>query len=163
MHLSKPIIINTLIGLNLSPDLSWSHHIDLICTKTRKLVGMLYRNFYKYSSSPTLLKLYKALIRPHLEYAGVVWDPYLVKDIVAVENVQKFALRVCSKQWNSSYDALLNALTVPTLLTIPHCHTNSHKHSFFVHAPKLWNDLPFDVAAINSVTVLKHKLINAQL
>ena len=78
------------LGLNLSPDLSWSHHVDLICTKTRKLVGMLYRNFYKYSSSPTLLKLYKALIRPHLEYAGVVWDPYLVKDIFAVENVQKF-------------------------------------------------------------------------
>ena len=66
------------LGLNLSPDLSWSHHIDLICTKTRKLVGMLYRNFYKYSSSPTLLKVYKALIRPHLKYAGVVWDPSLV-------------------------------------------------------------------------------------
>ena len=32
-----------------------------------------------------------------------------------------------------------------------------------VYTPKLWNDLPFDVAAINSVTVLKHKLINAQL
>ena len=159
---------------------------------------MLYRNFHKYSSPPTLLKLYKAPKRPHLEYAGVVWDPYLVKDIVAVENV---ALRVCSKQWNSSYDALLNALTVPTLssrretqklctlfniltgklssphwptprnspyssshlnsvqLTIPHRRT---KHSFFVHTSKLWNDLRFDVATINSVTVLKHKLINAQ-
>ena len=193
------------LGLNLSRDLSWSHHIDLICTKTRKLVSMLYRNFYKYSSSPTLLKLYKALIRPHLEYAGVVWDPYLVKDIFAVENVQKFALRVCSKQWNSNYDTLLNALTVPTLssrrktqklctlfsiltgkfssphcptprnthyssrhlnsvqLTIPHCRTNSYKHSFFVDTPKLWNNLPFDVATINSVTVLKHKLIAAQL
>ena len=67
------------------------------------------------SSSATLLELYKALIRPHIEYAGVVWDPYLVKDIVAVKNVQKFALRACSKQWNSSYDVLLNALTVPTL------------------------------------------------
>ena len=180
------------LGLNLSPDLSWSHHIDLICTKTRKLVGMLYRNFYKYSSSPTLLKLYKALIRPHLEYAGVVWGPYLVKDIFAVENVQMFALQVCFRQWNSSYDTLLNALTVPTLssrrktqklctlfsiltgkpssphrppprnthyssrhvnsvqLTIPHCHTNSYKHSFFVDTPKLWNNLPFNVAAIFS-------------
>ena len=130
--------------------------------------------------------------------------PHLVKDIVAVENVQKFALRVCSKQWNSSYDTLLTALTVPTLasrrktqklctlfsiltgklspphcptlkntpysshhlnsvqLTIPHCRTNSYKHSF-VDTQKLWNKLVFDVAAINSVTVLKHKLINAQL
>ena len=37
------------------------------------------------------------------------WDAYLVKDIV--ENVQKFALHVCSKQWNPSYDTLLNALS----------------------------------------------------
>ena len=33
-----------------------------------------------------------ALIRPNLEYAGVVLDPYLVKDFVVIENVQKFAL-----------------------------------------------------------------------
>ena len=67
------------LGLNLSPDLSWSHYIDLICTKTRKLVSMLYR---KYCSSPTLLKQYKALISPHLDYAGVVWDLYLVKGLL---------------------------------------------------------------------------------
>ena len=48
------------LGFNLSSDLSWSHHIDLICTKTRKLVGMLYRNSYKYSNTPTLL----SCIRP---------------------------------------------------------------------------------------------------
>ena len=48
-------------------------------------------------------------------------------------------------------------------LTIPYCRTSSYKLSFFVHTPKLWNDLPFDVVVINSVTVLKHKLINAQL
>ena len=47
--------------------------------------------------------------------AGVVWDPALLKTLLLFENVQKFALRVCSKQWDSSYDALLNVLTVPTL------------------------------------------------
>ena len=37
----------------------------------------------------------------------VVWDPHLLKDKTAIENVHKFALRVCSKQWRASYESLL--------------------------------------------------------
>ena len=43
----------------------------------------------------------------HLEYGSVVWDPHLFKDKTAIENVHKFALRVCSKQWRASYESLL--------------------------------------------------------
>ena len=45
------------LGLNFSTDLSWSHHIGLVCKKTRRLLGMLYRNFYHFSSSHILVKL----------------------------------------------------------------------------------------------------------
>ena len=44
---------------------------------------------------------------PHLEYGCVVWDPHLLKDKTGIENVHKFALRVCSKQWRASYESLL--------------------------------------------------------
>ncbi len=40
-----------------------------------------------------LVKLYKFLIRPHLEYACAIWDPHLGKDIQAIENVQKLRCR----------------------------------------------------------------------
>ena len=103
------------LGLNFSTDLSWSHHIGLVCKKTRKLLRMLYRNFYHFSSSYILVKLYKSLIRPHMEYACSVWDPHLKKDIQMLENVQKFALRICSKSWNSDYDTLLGTINIPTL------------------------------------------------
>ena len=43
--------------------------------------------------------------------------PHLVKDIFGIKNVQNFALQVCSKQWSSTYDTLLNDLTVPTLFS----------------------------------------------
>ena len=44
---------------------------------------------------PTLLIcLYIALVRPHLEYAVPIWDPYSVKNVNALEQVQRFALRV---------------------------------------------------------------------
>jgi len=96
MFLLELINISTYLGLNFYTDLSWSQHVGLVCKKTRKLLGMLYRNFYQFTSSHILVKLYKSLIRPHIEYTCSVWDPHLKKDIQALENVQKFALRICS-------------------------------------------------------------------
>ena len=61
---------------------------------------MLYRHYYQYADSNTLLKLYTSLVRPHVEYATPVWDPSTVQDIQHLESVQKFALRVSSKQWD---------------------------------------------------------------
>jgi len=83
-----------------APSLSWSQHIRGICSKARKIIGMLYRHYYQYADSNTLLKLYTSLIRPHVEYAAPVWDPSTVQDIQYLESVQKFALRVSSKQWD---------------------------------------------------------------
>ena len=44
-----------------------------------------------------------------------VWDPHLQKDIQLIENVQKFGLRICSKQWDLGYDQLLSNFSVPNL------------------------------------------------
>ncbi len=91
----KPLMKEiTFDGVNFSSDLTWSYHTNTICNKSRKLVGLLYRNFYKFSIPLTLSKL---LIRPHMEYASPVWDPFLAKDIKAIEDVRKFALGVCTK------------------------------------------------------------------
>jgi len=85
------------LGILLNSDLSWSNHVTSICTKARKLLGLLYRRFYKHAEPSALLQLYFSLIRPHLEYASDVWDPHLQKDITLMENVQKFGLRICAK------------------------------------------------------------------
>ena len=69
------------LGVNFSTDLAWSYHINTICKKTRKLIGLLCRNFYQFSNPSTLLKLYKSVILPHMDYACMVWDPHLAKDV----------------------------------------------------------------------------------
>ena len=65
------------LGVVLTDDLTWSAHIREITNKARKVIGLLYRQFYSMSSTPSLLQLYTSLVRPHLEYASQVWVPFL--------------------------------------------------------------------------------------
>ena len=60
-------------------------------------------------------QLYISLVRPHLEYACQVWDPHLSKDRNALEKVQKFACKLATSRWDSSYEELLNLLDLKPL------------------------------------------------
>ena len=103
------------LGVTLSSDLSWTPHIESVCTKARKLLGLLYRHFYNTAGSNTLLELYATQIRPHLEYAAPVWDPYSAININKLENTQKLALKIFSRKWNLGYQELLDLANCPTL------------------------------------------------
>ena len=103
------------LGFLITSDLSWSDHIGFLCSKAKKMLGLLYRQFSNNSSSLTMKKLYLSLVRPLLEYGAEVWHPHLSKDIWALESVQKFALRVCSKGWTTDYQSLLDKFQLPSL------------------------------------------------
>ena len=105
------------LGVIISDDLTWSTHINEISNKARKIVRLIYHQFYSWSSPQALLQLYISLVRPHLEYASQVWNPYLTRHIDQLEKIQKFARKVCFKQWRSSYMELLD-LHSPVLLNI---------------------------------------------
>ena len=61
------------------------------------------------------MQLCKALIRPHIEYATVVWNPYLKKNIFLIENVQRRATKLVSGICHLSYEERLRNLGLPTL------------------------------------------------
>ena len=88
------------LGVVVSSKLTRSEHIEQVCSKARKLVGMLYRQFYSWADTPILLLIYLTCIRPHLEYACQLWDPSTNKNRHLLEDVQKFACRVCLKRWD---------------------------------------------------------------
>ena len=52
------------------------------------MAGHIYRTV-THKSVQTVVPLYKALVRPHLEYCSLVWSPYLKKDILSIEKVQR--------------------------------------------------------------------------
>ena len=80
------------LGVLVTSRLTWSDHIEQVCTKARNLVGTSYRQFYSWADSNTLLLIYCTCIRPHLEYACQLWDPFSNKGMQSLEAVQKLCL-----------------------------------------------------------------------
>ena len=103
------------LGVLLSHDLSWGEHVSTICSKARRILGLLYRRFYNNCSGDSLLQLYLLLVRLHLDYASAVWSPHLKKDRDALESIQKFACRMATRAWDSSYHDLLGLVDLPYL------------------------------------------------
>ena len=66
-------------------------------------------------SSDILIPLYKALVRPILEYASVVWCPYLKKDKERIEMVQRHFTKNVEGLNTLSYTKRLKKLNLPTL------------------------------------------------
>ena len=60
---------------------------------------------------------YKSLVGPILEYAALVWSPYLIKVIVALEKAQRRASRLTlrQKRGEMSYEQRCNLLKWQTL------------------------------------------------
>ena len=79
-----------------------------MCNNAKKLLGLIYCGFHQYVDSSALLQIYVSLIRPYLEYGTQVWNPHKVGDVKLIKGVQKFALRMCTKNWKESYETLLN-------------------------------------------------------
>ncbi len=55
------------------------------------------------------------MVRPHLEYASPVWNPYMRKEVKAVEDVEKFSMRVITRRWDTGYQDLLCMVNIPSL------------------------------------------------
>ena len=79
-----------------------------------RMVSNKLLEFYS-ANQDTLKQLYTSLVCPHLEYACQVWDPHLVKDKKALEDVQKFGCRLAAHQWDSGYQELLDLFELQSL------------------------------------------------
>jgi len=72
----------------VSRDLSPSLHISNIVAKAHKRTAAIYRTF-RYRNADLLIRAYLTYVRPLVEHDSVIWYPYTVKDIEAIETVQR--------------------------------------------------------------------------
>ena len=80
-------------------------------------VATLFRTFSPFCSPESLVHLYHTQVPPLLDYGCILWDPHLSKHEQQLENVQLFATRMASKQWNESAETLNGHFNLPPLTT----------------------------------------------
>jgi ribonuclease P/MRP protein subunit RPP40 len=74
--------------------------------KANGMLGMIKRNI-KFKSKSVIVKLYKSLVRPRLEYCIQAWSPHLRKDIDMIERVQRRATKMIEGFRDLSYEERL--------------------------------------------------------
>ena len=88
------------LGVTVTDNLSWSRHVSETAGKAQRSLGFLRRNF-KHCSRQVKSATYTSVVRPVLEYASPVWDPYHEADIKALEQVQRRAARYVYNDYTS--------------------------------------------------------------
>ena len=80
------------------------------------MLGMINRAF-TYKTKEVVLKLYKSLVRPHLDYCIQAWRPYKQKDIDLLESIQRRMSRIIPELRHLDYPSRLRILQITTLET----------------------------------------------
>ena len=104
------------LGVELSADLEWKHHVKAVTRKAHRSLNFLQRNMYK-CPLKARKQAYMSLIRPTLEYASTCWDPYHKNEIALLESVQRKAARFIRNDFRrtTSVTALMEELELPAL------------------------------------------------
>ena len=85
------------LGVVIDDQLRWCDHIDHVCTKVRKSLGIIKRAS-KILNADTLKSLYYTMIFPYLNYCHLVWGKASASQLKRITNLQKRAIRVISSE-----------------------------------------------------------------
>jgi hypothetical protein len=103
------------LGVCIDRDLNFDENRKLRIGKATRMVGAIRRAF-RYLDAKTFVKLYKSMVRCHMESAVPVWSPYLERDIKEMESVQIRATKMLPETKNLNYEQRLRLLKLPTLV-----------------------------------------------
>ena len=105
------------LGLTITDNLDWGQHVSEISCKANKTMGFLRCNL-ALALRHTKEVAYKTLVRPQLEYAAPIWNPYHKLQIQEVQKVQRTAARWTCRRWRntSSVGDMLDELEWPSLV-----------------------------------------------
>ena len=81
------------LGINLDNRLKYKNHINVICTKLSKVVGILYK-LKEYLSAKSLINMYYSLFYPYLTYGNVLWGGTYGTHLNVIEMLQKRPIRI---------------------------------------------------------------------
>ena len=80
------------LGVVIDPLLKFDEHITTIVNKARRMSFLIIRTI-TFKSKDIMVPLFRALIRPLLEYCNPVWNPYFRKLVELLEDIQRHYTR----------------------------------------------------------------------
>ena len=89
-----------LLGVVLDNKLNFSEHVKLMCSKSYSKIGVL-------TKMRKLVRLFKSVILPGLNYCLIVWLFIRASDKRKLERMQEKGLRVVFNDNTSSYENLM--------------------------------------------------------
>ena len=102
------------LGVYVDEHLKFRRQAAAAANKANQILGLIKRTFIHLDSC-TLPLLYKALVRPHLEYGNEVWGPFNRADQLLIERVQRRATRLLPELAHLEYEERLCRLQLPSL------------------------------------------------
>ena len=102
------------LGVTIDDKLDFRTHIQNSINKANSILGLIRRSF-TYIDETIFKQLFKALVRPHLEYAASAWNPYKIKDIQNLEKVQRRATKLIPGYKELTCNQRLRKLNLPSL------------------------------------------------
>ena len=103
------------LGVIMDQDLKFAEHTTTKVNLANKIMGVIRRSF-TYLDKTIFTRLYKSLVRPHLEYAHSVYYPHQKDQKTQIENVQRRATKQLSCCKGMEYEERLRHLKLPCLL-----------------------------------------------
>ena len=104
------------IGVTISADMKVSEQCGIAASKGNQILGLIRRNI-TYKGKKLIIPLYKAIVRPHLEYCIQAWRPYRKKDIDTLERIQRRATKMFPELRDLSYEERRKECGLTTLET----------------------------------------------
>ena len=114
----KPVTNHDYFGVTMSSDLNRLRHVTKISNKASTTLGLPKRTSSPCSQDAKYIA-YKMLVRPQLEYASEEWNPYAMKCIQKIEQIQRNSCRFIFHEYRRDADTslLINRLNLCSLYT----------------------------------------------
>ena len=104
------------LGVTMNANMKVSEQCRIAAFKGNQVLGMIPRNI-TYKEKSLIIPLYKAIVRPHLEYCIQAWNPYLRKDVDMLEKIQRRATKLIPGLNDLTYEERLKECGLTTLET----------------------------------------------
>ena len=102
------------LGVHVDSLLNFDEHITTKVKKAKSMCGLLVHTI-TYKSRDIMIPLYKALVRPIIEYANPVWSPYSREHIDLIEDIQHYFTKRIIGLKDVDYEVRLRMLRLPSL------------------------------------------------